>query len=212
MKRVSQVLIFLLGFGSLLSFSQLPKPWGLFKNYLVKSKHGQPEAAVVRLAGACSLNLKLAKRRFAQSSGSALMSVHDLSHALENEDYATDDSYVTMEVWSDGSSALVEEWAIDLELGGQSRTLYCLKNSQIQYVEEIDWEFFEGESINGTIPPHWSGYEQRWKRTSPNGYTRVLLRYVNELERTIPLPDEFQRPSPERDSPDSLKWDDLHIP
>ena len=212
MKTASWILVFVLGFGSLFSFGQLPKPWGPFKNYLAKSREGQPEAVLVSFAEVCRLNPKAAERHFAQSSRDGFKSVHGLSHALENEDDAVDDYYETAEVWIDGHSTLVEVWGLDLELGMQSRTVYCLKNGQIQSVQEIDWEFFEGESIKGPIPPHWTGYEQRWRRTSPKGYTRVLRRYVNELERPVPEPDEFQSPSPERDSPIGFSWSDLHLP
>jgi len=210
MKRWLTVLAVLLGLGSSISFAQDASQSDPFHNYLAGIKTGKPEAALVRFAAQCGVNLNKSGARYAQSPGDTWQVVTNLVHALEDQET---DFYATVAVWTDAQNVLIEYWSLDLELGTQLRSFYCLRNGQIQMVEDLDWAYFEGEGTNGPIKAHWAGYEQRWKRKSLSSYSTVILRYVNMKEQEIPKPtNEYEIPYASKTFPEMYRWEDLRLP
>jgi hypothetical protein len=202
--------VLLAGLGSSISFAQNKQPQDPFRRYLAGIRANQPEAALMRFAVECGVNLNRNKARYAQAPSEKFQVVMNLAHALEDQET---DYYGTVAVWKDGQNVLVEYWGLDLELGTQLRTFYCLRDKQIQIVEDIDWAYFEGEGINGPIKAHWTGYEQRWKRKSKNSYSTVLLRYVNLRENEIPKPtNDYEIPYASKTFPEMYSWQDLKLP
>jgi hypothetical protein len=210
MKNFFPVLALLAGLGSSISFAQTAPQTDPFHKYLSGIRVGKPETALVRFAGQCKVDIQSSKHHFAQLPGEKWKEVKSLAHALSDQET---DGYVTAAVWTQGQRVLVELWDLDLELGSQRRQFFCLDGGQIQAVEQIDWQYFEGEDLAGPIKPHWLGYEQRWKRNSTARYSVVLLRYVNQLEHSVPKPvDENQVPETGDVWPKALTWKDLKMP
>ncbi|HMD75967.1 MAG TPA: hypothetical protein VKG86_01200 [Terracidiphilus sp.] len=210
MKHCLPVLAIFVGLGCSISPAQGKQQVDPFRRYLADIKANQPEAALVRFAAECGVDLNKHRARYAQAPGDKLHVVTNLAHALVDQET---DYYATVAVWKAAQNVLVEYWGLDLELGTQLRTFYCLRDGQIQMVEDLDWAYFEGEGINGPIKAHWAGYEQRWKRKSESSYSTVLLRYVNLWEKEIPKPaNDYEIPYASKSFPEMYRWEDLKLP
>jgi|CZKF01.1.fsa_nt_gi hypothetical protein len=210
MKSWLSVLALLAWLGNSVSGAQGKQLQDPFRCYLAGIIANQPEAALVRFAAECGINLNKHRARYAQAPGDKFQVVKNLVHALEDQET---DYYATVAVWKDTQNILVEYWGLDLELGTQLRKFYCLRDGQIQMVEDIDWAYFEGEGINGPIKAHWAGYEQRRKRKSESSYSTVLLRYVNLKEKEIPKPtNDYEIPYASQTFPEMYRWEDLKLP
>jgi hypothetical protein len=210
MRHWLPVLVLLAGLGCSISFAQGKQPQDPFRRYVAGIKANQQEAALVRFAGECGVNLNRHKARYAQAPAEKFQVVTNFAHALEDQET---DYYATISVWEDAQNVLVGYWGLDLELGTQLRTFYCLRDGQIQMVEDIDWDYFEGEGINGPIKAHWTGYEQRWKRKSANSYSTILVRYVNLKKKEIPKPaNDYEIPYASKTFPKMYRWEDLKLP
>jgi hypothetical protein len=207
MKNLLPVLAVLAGLGSSISFTQGIQPQDPFRRYVVGINANQPETALVRFAGECGVNIKIARSHFAQLPGDDWKEVKSLSLALKDQET---DFYGTAAVWSQANSVLVERWGMDLESGSEARKLFCLKDKQILLAEEIDWALVNKKGSNQTV---WLGYEQRWKVKQDGNYTTVLVHYVNRIEQPIPTPaPDADVPYASYVIPDVHKWDDLKLP
>jgi hypothetical protein len=212
MRSKLSVLLLVLTLLSSFSVAQSVKPLSPFERYLTRVRSGEPEPSLVRFATECGVDLKTTTPHFAKAPGNKWLMVKSFAHALEDQEM---DYYGTATVWTSNRMILIEYWGVDLEqgMGMQARKLFCLRDRQIQQVEQIDWEFFEYESIKGPIKAHWLGYEQRWSRRSETSYTHILSRYIDRSERTVTKPEnEAEIPDASDESPNVFTWEDMKLP
>jgi hypothetical protein len=183
MKSWLSVLVLLAGLGSSISFAQDKQQIDPFDRYLAGTKSNQPEAALVRFAGVCGVDINAIAPRYADRPGNSWMQVKDLSkgiHGLET------DFFATVAVWKQSDRILVELWVMELDVASESRNFYCLDKRIITRMESVDWSLPITDQ-GGKENPGW-GYEQLWIMTREGKYERTLHGFVDSVEKPISPP------------------------
>ncbi|MGA9069308.1 MAG: hypothetical protein WB424_03570 [Terracidiphilus sp.] len=180
MKSLLPVLVLFAGLGSSISFAQGKQLQDPFNRYLVSIKSNQPEAALVRFAGGCDVEVSKVRPRFGVGPGSSLALVKDLAKGLRNLDT---DFYSTAEVWVESNRVLVEFWANSDDVGSEVRYYECFVNGKLSLAEVIEWNV---PSYQTDIVA-W-GYSRRWERGANGRLQRTKAEFVDGMEKPIPKP------------------------
>jgi len=206
MKNWLPVLLFVAGLGSSFSWGQAQKPSDPFKRYLDGIKANQPEVALVRFAGECSVNVVNAQPRFAVGAGSSMTPVKNIAKGLKSLET---DFYSTAETWVEGDRVLLEAWANSDDVGSEVRYLKCFSRGKLVQAEVIVWNVPLVQSANIRS---W-GYSRRWERNENRRMRESKAEFVDGMERTIPAPKL------DEDGKKSLLWipplgplSELHLP
>ena len=208
MKKLLPVLAVFAGLGSSISFSQGKHQADPFGRYLTGIKANHPEAALVRFADECSVNIKTTEPWYADRPDNTWVQVKDLGkgiHGLET------DFFATVAVWKQSDRILVEMWVMELDIASESRSLYCLDKRNILLVESSDWALpITGQG--GSQNPGW-GYEQRWKMSKTGKFERFHHGFVDSsgVSMASPKLDDKTRKSLDG-TPLVRSWNDLQLP
>ena len=192
MNRLLQVLALLAGLGSSFSFAQGTQQKDPFNRYLVGIKSNQPEAALVRFADECGVDVSKVQPRFGVGPGSSLTLVPNLAKGLRS---LYTDFYSTAEVWVESNRVLVEYWANSDDVGSEVRYYKCFVNGKLMLAEVIEWNVPSYQ----TDPAAW-GYSRRWARGANGRLQRTKTEFVDGMERII------SKPKLDEESEKSLKW------
>jgi hypothetical protein len=206
MRSLLPILALLAGLGCSISFAQFNQQIDPFQRYLAGLQANRQEAALVRFASECGVDIK-GSARYAQRPGSRWVLVKDLSKALEDQET---DFYGVAAVWHQADRIVVEEWSMELDTGDYTRSFFCFKDQKIRIVETIDWSI----SVEGWRKenPAW-GYEHRWKIGQDGKYENVLHRFVNLSEEPMAAPKLDAEVSKGLDwSPMVATWEDMKMP
>ena len=185
MKHCLPVLVLLAGLGSSISFTQANRQIDPFQRYLAGLKANQPEAAFVRFADECGVDIKAAAPRYAQSPSEKWVPVKDMSKVLKDQET---DFYATVAVWHMEDKIMVEQWGMELDTGNYFRRFYCLQRQRISLFEEVDWSIppLENEKERASYPA-W-GFEQHRKVGKDGRLEIVLHRFVDVFEQPVKAP------------------------
>jgi len=210
MKRALSTLLLVSTLPSSFSIAQGSSQLSPFDKYLTGVRTGRPEAALVRLAGVCGVQLNAATIRSADRPGETWKLLKNLAHARDDQET---DFFATAEVLHVGQKALVEEWNMDFEAGDEIRTLYCLVDRQVKYGEQIEWNSPQEEEGAGTANASGWAYEVRWNVVQGKFFKSILERFVNQHEEPVPKP----KLGPEAPTvfgliPEMKTWADLKLP
>ncbi len=207
MKIWLPILIVFAGLGSSISFSQVAPQNDPFSRYLAGLKANRPEAALVRVAQECGVDLKSIKPGYAQRPNTQWIPVKDLSAALNDQET---DFYATLAVWSGVNSGLVEQWSMELDTGSYVRSFFCFRDQKIRFAETIDWSI--PVEVKSETNQAW-GFEQRWKIGLDGKYESVLRRFVNLSEEPMVAPKLDAETIKQLDwSPMVRTWEDMKLP
>jgi len=190
MRKLFPALALLAGLGSSISFAQGNPQADPFSRYLAGLKANQPEAALVRFAGECRVDVVNTQPRFAVGPGSSVTEVRSLAQGLRSIDT---DFYSTTEVWVGGDQILLEFWANSDDVGSEVRYLKCFSKGRLMQAEVIVWNVPCAQSPH----VHFWGYSRRWERSADGPLQRTNAQFVNGMEQRIPKPklDEEDRKS-----------------
>ena len=149
----------------------------------------------MRFAAECSVDVSAVPPRFADLPDNSWLFVKDLYKGLHG---LQTDFFGTAEVWQQSNRVLVEMWEMELDVGSESRLLYCFERRSITRVESVDWTLPLTDE-QGKANPGW-GYEQSWRVGSDGKYQVTLSQFVDMRERTI------TEPKLDSDVKDRLNW------
>jgi len=208
MKRWLPLLMVLAGLGCSISSAQTAPLKDPFGQYLEGIKSNHPEAALVRFAQECGIDLKTVSPRYADLPDNTWILVKDLAkgiHGLQT------DFFVTVAVWKQQDRILVEMWEMQLDVENETRTFYCLGQRMIKTVESSEWMLPEVLQ-NGKKKPGW-GYKQHWNVNAAGKFERTFYDFVDFAGEPIVPPklDEKSRRSLEW-TPKVRTWADLKLP
>ena len=192
MRKLLPVLAVLAGLGSSISFAQAKHQSDPFNRYLDGLRANQPEAALVRFAGECGIDVSRIQPRYAIGTGSSLDSVKSLAQGLKQLEA---DFYSTAEVRRSGERVLVEIWANSDDVGSEVRYYECFLNGKLVQAEVVNWNV----PVDKSDPKAW-GYSQRWERSEDGELLRTKAEFVDGGERLIP------KPRLDAESEKSLLW------
>jgi len=202
--------LFLFSTPSFAEDRQQPDP---FQRYLTSLKTNRPEAALVRFAGECSVDIKTVAPRYAQSPSQKWIPVKDLSKALEDQET---DFYATVAVWHINDRIMVEQWGMELDTGDYFRRFSCLQKRMVGLIEEVDWSIppLEDEKDRASYPT-W-GFEQR-RKTAKNGKLEIVShRFVDVYEQPMKSPKlnagDAETAKGLQSEWSVLSWKDLKLP
>jgi hypothetical protein len=180
MKSCLPVLILSVGLGNFISSAQDAQQKDPFNRYLAGIKSNQPEAALVRFAGECGVDVSKSQARFAVGPGSSFTQVKNLAKGLKSIET---DFYSTAEVWTAESRVLVEIWANSDDVGSEVRYYKCFANRKMLQAEITNWNVPVEQADHAA----W-GYSRRWERGANERLQRTKAEFVDEMERPIPKP------------------------
>jgi len=208
MKRLLPVLAMLAELGSCFSIAQHLQQKDPFNRYLAGVKAGRPEAALVRFAGECGVDIRATSPRYADRPDNSWVQVRDLSkgiHGLET------DFFATVSVWKQSDLILVEMWVMELDVASESRILYCLDKRKITMMESADWTLPITEQ-NRRENPGW-GCEQRWRVSAAGAFDKTFHGFVDSGEKPITPPRLDAETQEELNwEPKVRIWNDLKLP
>ena len=196
MKMYFPVLAVLLGLGSSISSAQIHPPKDPFDRYLAETTAGKREPAFVRFSQECGIDLGASSVRYATRPDNEWKRTRDLSNALDGLET---DFFATVAVNTAGEKSLVEMWTMELDVGIESRTFYCLDNQKVTRIEATEWTLpvtDEEEKTN----PGW-GYKQLWNLAKSGKFQRTQHGFVDWFE--IPMND----PSLDIETRKALDWE-----
>ncbi len=206
MKNWLPVLLLVAGLGSFFSWGQAQKPSDPFNRYLDGIEANQPEAALVRFAGECSVNVVNAQPRFAVGAGSSMTPVKNIAKGLKSLET---DFYSTAETWVERDRVLLEAWANSDDVGSEVRYFKCFSKGKLVLAEVVVWNVPLVQSANIRS---W-GYSRRWERNEDGRMQRSKAEFVDGMERPI------SAPKLDEDRKKSLLWvpplgplRELHLP
>jgi hypothetical protein len=190
MRKLFPALALLAGLGSSISFAQGNPQADPFSRYLTGLKTNQPEAALVRFAGECGVDVLNTPPRLAVGPGSSVTPVKSIAKGLRSIDT---DFYSTAEVWVGGDRVLLEFWAISDDVGSEVRYLKCFSKGTLMQAEVIVWNVPCAQSQH----VHSWGYSRRWERGADGKMQKVKIEFVDGMEQLIAKPklDEEDRKS-----------------
>jgi hypothetical protein len=192
MKHCLPVLAIFVGLGCSISPAQGKQQVDPFRRYLAGIKANQPEAALVRFAGECGVDVSKSQARFAIGPGSSLTQVKNLAKGLKSIET---DFYSTAEVWVEGDRVLVEIWANSDDVGSEVRYYKCFANRKMLQAEVINWNV----PVEHADAAAW-GYSRRWERGTNGRMQRTKAEFVDEMEKPIP------KPKLDEDGEKNLHW------
>ncbi len=192
MKRLLSVLALSAGLGCSISYALSAQQKDPFNRYLAGIKSNQPEAAMVRFAGECGVDVLEIQPRFGAGPGSSLTLVTNLAKGLRSLDT---DFYSTAEVWAEKDHVLVEFWANSDDVGSEVRYYKWFVDGKLALAEVIEWNV---PSYQTDIVA-W-GYSRRWERGANGRLQRTKAEFVDEMERQI------SKPKLDKEGEKSLHW------
>ena len=193
MKHWLPVLILSVGLGNFISSAQDTQQKDPFNRYLTGINSNQPEAALVRFAGECGVDVSTSPARFAVGPGSSFTQVKNLAKGLKSIET---DFYSTAEVWIAENRVLAEIWANSDDVGSEVRYYKCFSNQKLVQAVVVDWNL---PLVKGQRLGAW-GYARRWERGTNGVLHRTRAEFVDELEQPIP------KPKLDADGEKSLVW------
>ncbi len=208
------VLILFVGLGSSISNTQSKLEINPFQRYLAGLKANRPEAALIRFASECGVDINLVSPKYAQNPAGTWIPHKDLSRVFIDQET---DSYATAAVWHIDDIIMVEYWGMVLDTGNYYRTYSCLQNRVITFEEETDWLIppLTDERERGSYPA-W-GLEQHRQIGKDGKYEIVSHHFVDAYGRPIKAPklnadDEEYLKDFQRKPNKLLTWTNLSLP
>jgi hypothetical protein len=182
MKRRLPVLMLLMGLGCSFSSGQPNAISSPLEKYIAFVRTHRLDPAAIEFAAACGLRLEGIRARygFANDDAGTWHVVPDLAKAYDNFQM---DNIGTEEVWKIGNQFVIEEWNVELDVGGFQRTLYCFDTDR--KLKMIDSTNFQLPVDDGKP---W-GMHERWIRKADGRFTSVEpQRFIGADEKESPKP------------------------
>jgi hypothetical protein len=181
MRGTLRVLLVVLGFGSCFSFAQTSTPASTpsrspLDSYIDGLRKLQMNSVAAEFGGKCGVKLDEAMHRFsfANDDRGTWKIVANLPEAYDNIGM---DLIDTAEVWENRAGTVIERWDVALDVGGFSRTLYCLNRAgrvtsldctNYQIPEDgkpwgvhLRWELGKSGGFRATIPLQFVGLDDQ---------------------------------------------------
>ena len=206
MTRFSLILVSFVGLGSFVSSIQAQSQTDPFRRYLAIIKAASYEPAVEKFAGNCGLDLRTSSVRYADRPENKWIAVKSLAGALRGLET---DFFATVAVWKKQDRVVIETWDMELDVGSESRVLYCLHSGVITSMQAIDWDLPVTDERGANMG--W-GFRQSWRLEAPKHLKAGPATYVDLHERPIRKP-KFDGDMDSRYwIPKNYVWSDLELP
>jgi len=179
-----------------------------FNRYLDDTKRNWHEPMLIHFAGECHVDLDGSAPHYAQRPGEIWEFVHDLSHALEDQET---DFYGTVAVWHADKRILVDRWGMELDTGDYFQMFLCLEEKQIVKVDFIRWKL---KMDNDDLQNSGWGFEHRWKLGVNGIFETESTQFIDLHEKPIaePAMEPDTRKGLREESVVVHAWSDLELP